>query len=189
MLSMQIIEAVLFGLVLVIDSFTISTSFGLIEQKETLWKNMNLIGIYCALGQILFLIFGWTVGKLISTIVLGFSKWIGFFLLCSLAIYMFWDSFRYKGRESTSPKGLEFNLKILLLLIISTSFDVISVGIACGVIQKNIMLLIFFTFIFTYISVHGGGFLGLRLGEKLGGSVGQIIGAILIFFLACFLLI
>lgn len=186
---MHIIEAVLFGLAFIIDSFTISTTYGLIDQKETLWKNMNIVGIACAIGQVSFLIFGWTIGKLISTIILGLSKWIGFFLLCSLSIYMVWDSFRDNERESTSPGGLDLNFKILLFLIISTSFDVISVGIAFGLIQKNIMLLIFFTFIFTYISAHGGGYLGFRLGEKVGDLLGQIIGAILIFFLACALLL
>lgn len=186
---MYILEAVLFGLALIIDSFTISTTFGLIYQKETLWKDMNIIGITCAIGQVSFLIFGWTIGKLISTILLGLSKWIGFFLLCSLSIYMVWDSFRENKRETPSQSGLNFDLKLLLFLIISTSFDVISVGIAFGLIQKSIMLLIFFTFIFTYISAYGGGYLGFRLGEKVGDTIGQIIGAILIFFLACALLL
>ncbi|MGV9172536.1 MAG: manganese efflux pump MntP family protein [Promethearchaeia archaeon] len=186
---MQALKAILFGLALSIDSFTISTTFGLIGEKKSLLRSMNIIGITCGVGQCIFLILGWTAGSLISALVLGFSKWIGFFLLCALSVYMVLDCFRKNKNQLNFKSGLSFNFKIILVLMVSTSFDVLSVGITFGIIQQKIILLVVFTFIFTYFSAHVGGQLGFKIGEKAGNSYGQIIGAFLIFCLACFLLL
>jgi len=179
-------ENILLGFALIIDSFTISISFGLVEKKETILKNMNLIGITCAIGQVFFLFIGWLVGKMVSILIEGITSWVGFILLSSLSIYMIIDALR--KRKDSIPRRTNINLKILIFLVFATSFDVISVGITLGLLHEIIILLTIITFIFTYISAYVGGFTGFKIGEKLSVYKGKIIGALLIFFLGCSLL-
>jgi putative Mn2+ efflux pump MntP len=71
------LEIILLSLALVIDSFTIAVSFGLVETKPTFIKNMNLIGLTCAIGQVFFIAVGWWVERFIAQLV-GIGHWLGF---------------------------------------------------------------------------------------------------------------
>jgi putative Mn2+ efflux pump MntP len=186
---MLLFETILLALALIIDSFTISVSFGLVEKKETIVKDMNLIGITCAIGQAIFLFLGWVFGKFISSFLAGLGPLIGFMLLTGLSIFMVIDAYKKKKNPESSHLGMVINLKILIFLVFATSFDVISVGLTLGLLQEPIGLLIIFVCIFTYISAYVGGYTGFQIGEKIGIYKGQLVGAALLFFLGLSLLI
>jgi putative Mn2+ efflux pump MntP len=183
---MLLLETVVLAFALIIDSFTISVSFGLLEKKVTFIKHMNWIGWACALGQCFFLFIGYLVGGLLSNFIIGYAEWIGFLLLSGLSVYMLIDAM--KQRSSAAPKQKVFNFKLLIFLIFATSFDVLSVGLTLGLLQEQIGILLIFLLIFTYISAYAGGYTGKIFGEKIGVYKGQILGALLIFGLAVSLL-
>ncbi len=183
---MQLWETILLSLVLVIDSFTIAVSFGLVERKITFMKNMNIIGLTCAVGQAIFITVGWGLGRYISQFLANLAPWIGFILLAGLSIYLIVDAI--KKRDSSTLFYKEINLKILLFLVFATSFDVLSVGLTLGLMQQNIVVLLIFLLIFTYLSAFAGGYSGFKVGEKIGVYKGQIVGGVLLFLLGISLL-
>lgn len=184
---MQFAEALLLSLALIIDSFTIAVSFGLVETKSTFLKNMNIIGLTCAIGQVFFIAVGWWLGSFIAQFTLGLGPWAGFSLLTLLSTYLVIDAF--KKRKNSALPYRELSFKIILFLVIATSFDVLSVGLTLGLLQESIWLLIIVLWGFTYISAYAGGYAGFRIGEKIGVYKGQIFGAGLLFLLGISLLL
>jgi putative Mn2+ efflux pump MntP len=184
---MQLLEILLLSLVLIIDSFTIAVSFGLAETKSTFIKNMNVIGLTCALGQVFFIGAGWWVGSFVAQFLVGVGPWVGFSLLTLLSIYLVFDAF--KKRNKPALFRLELSFKIIIFLVFATSFDVLSVGLTLGLLQVSIGMLMVVLWIFTYLSVYAGGYAGLKIGEKIGVYKGQIFGAILLFLLGLSLLL
>jgi len=184
---MHLVEVILLSLVLIIDSFTIAVSFGLVESKVTFIKNMNIIGLTCAFGQVFFIALGWWLGSFVAQFIIGIGPWLGFCLLTLLSIYLVVDAYKKRNKSATLYRAL--SLKIIIFLIFATSFDVLSVGITLGLLQESILILIIVLWFFTYFSAYAGGYTGLRVGEKIGIYKGQIVGACLLFLLGVSLLI
>lgn len=180
-------ESILLALALIIDSFTISVSFGLVETKPTILKNMNIIGLTCAIGQVVFIAIGWWVGKYISQFLVGIGPWAGFFLLTGLSFYLIVDAI--KKRNNSAALYRELNFKIIIFLVFATSFDVLSVGLTLGILNEAIGILMIILWVFTYISAYVGGYTGFKIGEKIGVYKGQIFGAVLLFLLGLSLLL
>lgn len=184
---MQHFEILLLSLALVIDSFTIAVSFGLVETRLTFIKNMNIIGLACAIGQVFFIAVGWWVGRFMSQVLLGVGPWMGFSLLTLLSVYLIFDA--VKKRHNSALLYRELSFKIILFLIFATSFDVLSVGLTLGLLRENIEVLMLVLWIFTYISAYVGGYAGFKIGETIGVYKGQIFGAVLLFLLGLSLLL
>lgn len=184
---MQFLEIILLSFALIIDSFTIAVSFGLVETKPTLIRNMNVIGLTCAIGQVIFIAVGWWVGCFIAQFLVGVGPWVGFSLLTLLSIYLVFDAFRKRNNSALLYRALSF--KIIVFLVFATSFDVLSVGLTLGLLQESIWVLMIVLWIFTYASAYVGGYAGFRIGEKIGVYKGQIFGAGLLFLLGLSLLL
>ncbi|MCW4045765.1 MAG: manganese efflux pump [Candidatus Bathyarchaeota archaeon] len=184
---MQFVETLLLSLALIIDSFTIAVSFGLVETKATFLKNMNIVGLTCAIGQVFFIAVGWWLGSFIAQFIVGIGPWAGFALLTLLSIYLVIDALK-KRKNSVMPYR-HLGLKIILFLVIATSFDVLSVGITLGLLEESIWILMIVLWVFTYFSAYAGGFAGFKIGEKIGVYKGQIFGAALLFLLGLSLLL
>lgn len=169
------------SLVLIIDSFTIAASFGLVETKSTFIKNMNIIGLTCAVGQVFFIAVGWWLGSFVAQFILGIGPWAGFTLLTFLSIYLVLDAVKKRHNSTSLYRAMSF--KIIIFLVFATSFDVLSVGLTLGLLQESIWILMIVLWIFTYFSAYAGGFAGFKIGEKIGVYKGQIFGAVLLFLL------
>jgi manganese efflux pump family protein len=184
---MQFVETLLLSLVLIIDSFTIAASFGLVETKPTFIKNMNTIGLTCAIGQVFFIAVGWWLGSFVAQFILGIGPWAGFSLLTLLSIYLVIDAFKKRNNSTLPYRALSF--KVIIFLVFATSFDVLSVGLTLGLLQESILILMIVLWLFTYASAYAGGYAGFRIGEKIGVYKGQILGAGLLFLLGLSLLL
>ena len=184
---MNVLESFLLSIVLIIDTFTISVSFGLVEKKDTINKHMNWVGIICALGQCFFLSFAYFAGVFLSEFLSEYARYIGFFLLSFLSVYMLNDAIKTKNSNTFEQKTFDF--KLLLFLVFATSFDVLSVGLVLGLLRTNISLLLIFVLFVTYLSAFMGGYSGLLIGLKIGVYKGQLLGAFLIFLLALSILL
>ena len=184
---MQFLETFLLSLALVIDSFTIAVSFGLVETKPTFIKNMNIIGLACAIGQVFFIAVGWWVGRFIAQFLVGIGPWMGFSLLTLLSVYLVFDAFKNRGKSALLYRALGF--KLIMFLVFATSFDVLSVGLTLGLLQASIGTLMVVLCILTYLSVYVGGYAGFKIGGKIGVYKGQLFGAVLLFLLGLSLLL
>lgn len=187
-MHLQFLEIILLSLVLIIDSFTIAVSFGLVETKATFIKNMNVIGLTCAIGQVLFITVGWWLGSFIAQFIVGIGPWLGFSLLTLLSIYLVFDAYKKRNKSAASLCRV-LSLKIILFLVFCTSFDVLSVGLTLGLLQESIVILLIVLWVFTYFSAYIGGYTGFKVGEKIGIYKGQIFGAALLFLLGLSLLL
>lgn len=148
---------------------------------------MNVIGLTCAIGQVLFITVGWWLGSFIAQFIVGIGPWLGFSLLTLLSIYLAFDAYKKRNKSALLYRAL--SLKIILFLVFATSFDVLSVGLTLGLLQESILILIIVLWVFTYFSAYIGGYTGLKVGEKIGTYKGQIFGAALLFMLGLNLLL
>jgi putative Mn2+ efflux pump MntP len=78
-----------------------------------------------------------------------------FVLLTLLSIYLIVDALKNHNNSALLYRAL--GLKIIMFLVLATSFDVLSVGLTLGLPQASIGILMIVLWIFTYASVYVGG--------------------------------
>ena len=176
----MIITAVLLGVGLAMDAFSVSLANGLNEPCMKLRKLCFIAGIF-ALFQALMPLAGWVLVHSFVQHFKSFEKfipWIALILLSFIGGKMLFEGVTNKDEDVCTP-GVGFGA--LIIQGVATSIDALSVGFTISdynFAQALISALIIAAV--TYIICTIGLVIGKKAGTKLAGKAGILGGVILI---------
>jgi len=153
--------AILIGISLSMDAFSLSLAYGTLNIKN---RNINLLTFIVGMYHFFMPLMGMFVGKKVISLLPIESSTLVFIVLFLIGIEMIIESFK----EEKEIKNL--NIIEMLLFGLAVSIDSFSLGLGLKTIYKYpyVSALIFSisSMIFTY--------LGLKLGKKINQKIGNI---------------
>lgn len=177
---MDLLTVSILALGLSMDSFAVSISCGLAEQKIS-FQHAVKIALSLAFFQGLLPLLGWFVGSEIKYFVEHFDHWIAFALLSYLGGRMMFESL---DKENTQGMANVYSWQNILTLSIATSIDAMIVGFSYALASPGDLLwgaviIGAVTFFFSMLGIRIGKDVGNRFGKRmelLGGIVLLAIG-------------
>lgn len=172
--------AILLGVGLAMDAFSVSLANGLNEHGMRVRKMCGIAGLF-ALFQALMPLIGWVCIHTVVQYFQSFEKfipWIALILLAYIGGKMLWDGIKNKDGEVEAPK---VGFIGLLVQGVATSIDALSVGftisncdLPAAVLTAVVIALV------TFIICLCGVLIGRKMGTRLAGKAGIFGGVILI---------
>ena len=175
-----VLTALLLGVALAMDAFSVSLAGGLNEPKMKR-KRMCLIAGIFAVFQAVMPLLGWVCVHTIVTVFESFEKfipWIALVLLLFLGGKMIYEGLSRKDDEELPAASA----KLLFVQGVATSIDALSVGftvfegysLLAAVVAALIIAAV------TFVICIAGLFIGRKLGTAIGGKATVLGGIILI---------
>ena len=173
---MDLLTIFVLAIGLSMDSFAVSISCGLAEQKVTFGHAVKISFAFAFFQGILPLL-GWLMGTELKVFVENIDHWIAFSLLAYLGGKMIYESFR-KDDEKIADI---YSFRHILTLSIATSIDALVVGFSyamaeTGKIFGGALIIGTVTFFFSMLGIR----IGKDVGNKLGPKV-ELLGGIILF--------
>ena len=172
-----VIQAVLIGVGLAMDAFSVSVSDGILLGRAKLSQAVK-IALFFGFFQFLMPVLGYLAGSTFADIIQGFDHWVAFCLLALIGGKMVYEAISDKDEEKENGNPLSF--KTLLILAIATSIDALAVGITFATIATPVILSSAIIGITTFFISLAGVFLGSRCGDLFGNKAEVAGGVILI---------
>lgn len=174
---MDLLTVFVLAVGLSMDSFAVSISCGLAEQKVSFLHAMK-ISFAFAFFQGALPLLGWLMGTEVKVFVESIDHWIAFFLLAYLGGKMIYESLR---RDSDDKVSDIYSFRHIMTLSIATSIDALVVGFSyamaeSGKIFSGVLIIGAVTFFFAMLGIR----IGKDVGDKLGPKVELLGGIILI---------
>lgn len=172
---MSILSVMLIALSLTFDTFAVSVTAGLVENKIKLWQAVKIALIFAFL-QAIFPVIGWVLGVQISSFVNAYQHWVAFVLLLIIGSKMVFDALKNEEQKKTLDI---FDIKVVFILGMATSIDALFIGLSFAFVDVNIWLAAFLIGFFTYFVAM----IGMLIGKKAGHLFGQkaeIIGGLVL---------
>lgn len=170
------VEAVLLGIALAMDSMTMSIVNGLKYQNYTRGK-MLLSSFSFGLFQGLMPLLGYIILLPFIRYIERIDHWVVLIVLTALGINMIKDSF---NDEKIVEKSVEFTYSIMLVESIATAIDALSSCVLLPDIGISPYLTCFIIFLITFVICIIGHTFGKKIGLYLKGKANIIGGIILI---------
>ena len=178
---MFFVNAVLFGVGLAMDAFSVSMANGLNEPNMKRSKTFGIAGTF-AFFQIAMPLIGWVCIHTIASIFTSFQKfipWIALILLLYIGGKMLIEGI--KNRNGTSDEEAAVGIGALMVQGIATSIDALSVGFTIADYSFiNALVESLIIGIVTFGICMAGLFIGKKFGTKLAGKASILGGVILI---------
>lgn len=168
------IVAVAFGLSF--DTFAVSLSYGVIQNK-ILFRQASLFASVMACFQAGLLVIGYFLGSFISDIIKTADHWIALGLLSLLGVRMIMEGMK-KG-ETSEVKDYSKPL-VMITIAIGTSIDALAVGISFALLDIRIWYSAVIIGVVTFLASMTAIRIGKSAGERLGNRVEILGGLILI---------
>ena len=177
------ITAILLGMGLAMDAFSVSLANGLNAPCMKLPKMTMIAGIFAGFQAFMPLL-GWICIHTIAEKFSAFQKvipWIALILLCWIGGKMLWDGIKPSSEEEESDCAGKLTLGTILIQGIATSIDALSVGFTIAnytpIMAVVCALLIA---VVTFFICMGGLYIGKKFGTKLANKASILGGVILI---------
>lgn len=167
------IVAVAFGLSF--DTFAVSLSYGVIQNK-ILFRQAVRIALIMAIFQAGLLVTGFFLGSFISNAVKTADHWIALALLSFLGIRMIIEGLR---RKEDNTKDYSKSLA-LIPLAVGTSIDAFAVGLSFALLNIRIWYSAIIIGIVTFLASMTAIRIGKSAGPRLGNKVEVVGGLILL---------
>lgn len=157
------------------DTFAVSLSFGVI-QNRILFRQAVRIAVIMAVFQAGLLITGYFLGSLISELMKVADHWVALILLSILGIKMILEGIRNKEADN-----IKDNTKLLSLVAaaVGTSIDAFAVGISFAILNIQIWMSAAITGSITFLA----SMIAIRLGKSAGKRAGrnvEILGGLIL---------
>jgi putative Mn2+ efflux pump MntP len=173
---MDFITIVAVALGLSFDTFAVSLSFGVIQNK-VLFRQAFRFALIMAFFQAGLLVTGYFLGSFISDIIKAADHWVALILLSVLGIRMLIEGLKKKEKDDIKDYSSPMTL---ISMAIGTSIDAFAIGISFALLNIRIwysaVIIGTVTFLASMIAIR----IGKSAGEKLGNKVEIIGGLILI---------
>lgn len=172
---MQIFELILIAIGLSFDTFAVSISTGLTNNKIRFLQGVK-VALVLAFFQTLMPLIGWFGGVQLGRLMSDFDHWIAFGLLFLLGTKMIADTFKKEEEGKINP----MMLRVLIYLGLATSMDALVVGVSLALISTKIIIALAVIGFTTFMAAMIGMLLGKNATGKLGKKVEVLGGLILI---------
>ena len=172
---MDFVTIVAVALGLSFDTFAVSLSYGVIQNRIRFWQAVR-IAFVLAVFQAGLLVTGYFLGSFISDLVKAADHWVALILLSFLGIRMI-----IEGMKRTENVEIRDYTKTLTLLSVAlgTSIDAFAVGISFALLSIRIwysgIIIGTVTFLASMTAIRIGKSAGYRLGNKV-----EIIGGLIL---------
>ena len=170
------IDALLLGIALAMDSFTMSIVNGLKYRNYTK-GNMLLSSFFFGFFQGMMPLLGYIIFLPFINYIERYDHWVVLIVLSALGINMIRESF---DKESISEKSMDFTLKILLFESVATAIDALSSCVVLPDFSISPYLSCFIVFLCTFLICLAGHAMGKKLGLLLKDKATIFGGVILI---------
>ncbi len=182
---MDLLTIFVLAIGLSMDSFAVSISCGLAEQKVS-FSHAVKISFAFAFFQGVLPLLGWLMGTELKIFVERIDHWIAFILLSYLGGKMIYESFRKETHDKIADI---YSFRHIMTLSIATSIDALVIGFSyamaeTGKIFGGVLIIGAVTFFFSM--------LGIRIGKDVGGKFGakvELLGGIILFGIGAKILI
>ncbi len=171
---MNIVAIFLIAISLTFDTFAVSVSSGISDEKIRFWQAVKIAIIFAVIQASMPLI-GWLIGMQISNHFSRLNHIIAFVLLFIIGAKMIYESSKDEDKKS-------FNLSsfgIIISLGIATSIDALIVGFSFAFVKINIFLSVFIIGFLTFLVAMLGMLIGKKA-SKIIGNKAEIIGGIIL---------
>ena len=173
--------ALLLGVGLAMDAFSISLANGLHEPDMKAGKVLGISGMF-ALFQALMPLVGWVLVHTLARHFSAFERlvpWIALALLSYIGGKMLYEGIKNKEEES---EARPLSLSLLIAQGIATSIDALSVGFTISeyTLMPALVTALIIALV-TFVICLAGVKIGNKVGERLSGKASILGGAILIF--------
>ena len=174
---MDFLTVFILAIGLSMDSFAVSVSCGITEQRIT-FRHAARISFSLAFFQGLLPLVGWYMGTEIREYVESVDHWIAVILLFFLGVKMILQSFKSVGKGDYPDI---YSWKHIITLSIATSIDALVVGFSYALastsnILGGALIIGSVTFFFAMLGIR----IGKDVGDKFGPKVEFLGGIILI---------
>ena len=173
--------ALMLGVGLAMDAFSVSLANGLNEPKMKPIKMSAMAGVF-ALFQFAMPVTGWLCVKTVASVFAAFEPfipWIALALLSYIGGKMLWEGIKSGGDADEKPA---VGLCALIVQGIATSIDALSVGFTISdYTAPGALLSCCIIGVLTFFICMAGIIIGRRAGTRLANKAGILGGAILIF--------
>ncbi len=181
-----LLEALLFSLVLSIDSFSAAMALGF---RPHIQREALRFAVLSGISEAVVTIIGFYCGFYILQRISAYDHWIAFAILFAVGLRMTWQAvakLRMPLESEIVPKKFHSPKKVFLISLV-TSIDALGIGLSLGVKHKNIWIFSPLIGIFAFTAT----LLGLRMAQNLSERFGQrweCIGGIVLMILSFFML-
>ena len=179
--TLFMVNAVLFGIGLAMDAFSVSLANGLNEPQMKPGKMCLIAGTF-GLFQTAMPLAGWLCVHTVASFFSAFQKfipWIALVLLCFIGGKMLIEGIKSRGGGEAAPA---VGIGALLVQGVATSIDALSVGFTIADYTFPAALLESLIIgVVTFGICIVGLFLGRKFGTKLAGKASILGGSILVF--------
>ena len=175
-----VLTAMLLGVALAMDAFSVSLAGGLNEPNMKRKRMCMIAGVF-AVFQAVMPLLGWVCVHTIVTVFESFEKlipWIALILLLFLGGKMIYEGVSRKDDEELPAASA----KLLFVQAVATSIDALSVGFTVFE-EYNLLAAVVAALIIasvTFVICIAGLFIGRKLGTAIGGKATILGGLILI---------
>jgi putative Mn2+ efflux pump MntP len=173
---MDFITIVAVALGLSFDTFAVSLSYGVIQNK-IIFKQAVRLALVMAFFQAGLLVTGYFLGSFVSEIMKAADHWVALILLSALGIKMIIEGLRKKENDEIRDYS---NTMTLISMAIGTSIDAFAVGISFALLNIRIWYSAVIIGAVTFLASMTAIRIGKSAGERLGNKVEVIGGLILI---------
>jgi putative Mn2+ efflux pump MntP len=173
---MDFLTIVLVALGLSFDTFAVSLSFGVVQNK-ILFRQALRVAFVLAVFQAGLLVTGFFLGSFVSDFIKAADHWVALILLSFLGIRMMIEGIKRKEDDEARDYS---KLKELLTVAVGTSIDAFAVGISFALLDLKIWLSGVIIGAVTFLASMTAIRIGKSAGAKLGQRVEIVGGLILI---------
>lgn len=162
---MDILTILLVALGLSFDTFAVSLSFGVVQNKVLFWQAAR-VAILLAIFQAGLLVTGYFLGSFVSDFIKAADHWVALALLSFLGIRMMIEGIKRKENDEARDYT---RIKELLAVAVGTSIDAFAVGISFALLDLMIWLSGVLIGIVTFLA----SMTAIRIGKSAGAGLGQ----------------
>lgn len=173
---MDFVTIIAVALGLSFDTFAVSLSYGVIQNK-IIFKQAVRLALVMAFFQSGLLVTGYFIGSFISEIMKAADHWVALLLLSVLGFKMIIEGLRKNEKEEKKDYN---NAMTLISMAIGTSIDAFAVGISFALLSIRIWYSAIIIGTVTFLASMTAIRIGKSAGERLGNRVEVIGGLILI---------
>jgi putative Mn2+ efflux pump MntP len=173
---MDLLTILIVALGLSFDTFAVSLSFGVVQNKIIFWQAVR-VAILLAIFQAGLLVVGYFLGSFVSDFIKAADHWVALVLLSFLGIRMMIEGIKRKENDEARDYT---RIKELLTVAVGTSIDAFAVGISFALLDLKIWLSGVIIGIVTFLASMTAIRIGKSAGSKLGQRVEVVGGLILL---------
>lgn len=173
---MEIVQYILLGLALSMDSLIIAMTSGAIIKQHSVSNIFKIAGMLATI-QLILTVFGWIIGTRFANIIADYDHWIAFIILASLGTKVIYEGL--KSGDFSKPFN-PLRIEVMFSLALATSIDALAIGFSLSIVNNPVILPSVIIGITTFVVSSFGIIFGSKVGKRFNLKINMVGGIILI---------